>query len=86
MVITSSSNEKIKSLKKLLQSKYRNIEGKFLVEGEHLVNEAYKSGNLLEVIIKENNNCNLDVDKTIVSDNVMKSLSSLSTQVYNRSL
>ncbi len=81
MVITSSSNEKIKSLKKLLQSKYRNIEGKFLVEGEHLVNEAYKSGNLLEVIIKENNNCNLDVDKTIVSDNVMKSLSSLSTQV-----
>ena len=46
-VISSLQNERIKNLSKLLDKKYRDIEGKFLVEGEHLVEEAKKSGLLL---------------------------------------
>ena len=48
MVYTSTENEKIKDIKKLNQKKYRDKTGLFLVEGEHLVLEAYKSGCLKE--------------------------------------
>ena len=47
MIITSSSNDKIKYIKKLKQSKYIKEEKKFIVEGEHLVLEAKKNGVLL---------------------------------------
>ncbi|WLP85849.1 TrmH family RNA methyltransferase [Mycoplasma seminis] len=47
--ITSKSNPKIKELKKLLTNKkYRLQEQKFIVEGYHLVQEAYDAGLLLE--------------------------------------
>ena len=39
---TSINNPKIKNLKKLQQKKYRDKENLFLVEGKHLVEEAYK--------------------------------------------
>ena len=81
MIITSSSNDKIKYLKKLLQTKYRNSEGMFLVEGEHLVLEAYKSGNLLEIILKEGKTSPVDIKTTYVSDKIIKELSTLSTPI-----
>ena len=79
MVITSIDNKKIKELSKLNQKKYRDISEKFLVESPHLVEEAYKSGNLLEVILLEGNTCLYDVECTYVSYEVMKKLSDVVT-------
>ena len=50
-IIKSLDNKKIKSLRKLKEKKYRDKEGLFLVEGIHLVLEAYKTNNLEEVNI-----------------------------------
>lgn len=41
--INSVNNSKIKEFRKLLQKKYRKEEGKYLIEGFHLVEEALKS-------------------------------------------
>ena len=41
-VITSLQNTKVKELNKLKEKKYRDDAKLFLVEGDHLVNEAYK--------------------------------------------
>ncbi len=74
-VITSLENKKIKNLSKLLLKKYRDEEGKFLVEGEHLVEEALKAGVLLEVIKCEDYINDFDVPTTIVTYDVIKRLS-----------
>ena len=79
MIIESTSNEKIKSLKKLQNKKYRDEEKKYLIEGIHLVKEAYLSGNLLEVISPVGKDISFDVNITYVSDNVIKYLSELET-------
>ena len=79
MLIESIENKKIKSLKKLHLKKYREQEEMFLVEGIHLVSEAYKTGNLLEVLLLEGSEINLDVNKIYVSKNVMKYISELET-------
>ena len=42
MVITSLENEKIKNYAKLKDKKYRDITNTFIVEGFHLVQEAFK--------------------------------------------
>ena len=81
MIIESVDNKKIKYLKKLKEKKYRDEEKKFLIEGEHLVLEAYKSG-LLEGVILCNNEIDLDIDKIYVSENVMKSLSDLPSKAW----
>ncbi len=75
MTYTSIKNEKIKNLKKLNQKKYRDQEKLFLVEGYHLVEEAYKSGYLKNIILLENTICSFDVPQIFVSLEVMKYLS-----------
>lgn len=77
MVYTSVENEKIKDIKKLHQKKYRDKTGLFLVEGEHLVLEAYKSGYLKELILEENALFPLDVETIYVSNNVLTYISEL---------
>jgi RNA methyltransferase, TrmH family len=79
MVYTSIENEKIKELKKLNHTKYRNMNNLFLVDGEHLVEEAFKKGLLKELIVLENNDFKLDVDTIYVSENVLNHLSELET-------
>ena len=74
-VITSLENKRIKNFSKLLTKKYRDEEGKFLVEGEHLVEEASKAGVLLEVIQTEDYNGSFDVETTYVTYDVIKKLS-----------
>ena len=49
-IIKSLENKKIKKLSKLLQKKYREEEKKFIVVGDHLVEEAYKSNKLLIIV------------------------------------
>lgn len=73
-IITSLDNKKIKNLAKLLIKKYRDEEDKFLVEGQHLVEEALKNGYLLEVIMTEDYGINYNVPTTYVTYEVIKKL------------
>lgn len=77
MVITSVNNDKIKYIRSLKQNKNIEKEGKFIIETKNLVMEAKKSGILLETISL--NEEDYGVTNTVVSDNVMKSISNLSS-------
>ncbi len=68
MLITSSSNQKYKDLLKLHESKYRKKTGLFLVEGEHLIQEAIKFNRLQTLIIKEGQQHSFKVDEVIELD------------------
>ena len=73
--ITSLNNEYIKYLYKLKDKKNRYKENKFIIEGFHLVEEAYKSNSLLEILtINELSNYN-DVNQIIVSETIIEKLS-----------
>ena len=76
---SSIQNEKIKSIKKLREKKYRDIEGLFIVEGKNLVMEAYKNNLLKTLIVLDNSSFNLSIETIRVSENVMKYLSELNT-------
>lgn len=52
-IIRSTKNEKVKQWKKLLTKKERDKTGLFLIEGEHLVQEANKQGIIQELIVTE---------------------------------
>lgn len=70
-MIESVNNEKIKKYAKLNEKKYRDLEGLFIVEGSHLIEEAIKKGVLVE---------SFSIDGsigTMVSESVMRKLSSL---------
>lgn len=47
--IESKNNQKIKYIRSLLQKKYRQLHSQFLIEGDHLIKEAYQSGCLEEI-------------------------------------
>lgn len=79
MIYTSFNNEIIKNIKKLNKKKYRDLEQLFLVEGDHLVEEAIKHGKLETLIVTENYT---DIDfnnKITVTNKVMKYISELDT-------
>lgn len=67
MLITSLENEKIKNYIKLKNKKYRDLTNKFIVEGEHLVLEAYRAGLLEEIILEQSSVFPIDLpnDKVI---------------------
>ena len=71
-MIESVNNERIKEYSKLNTKKYRDESGLFIVEGEHLVEEALKKTQAVEIY-------SLDETYTQVSESVMRKLSSLST-------
>ena len=77
MLYYSIENKKIKNIKKLNIKKYRDEIGKFIVEGEHLVLEAYKNGILEEVLLEENTDMNINVPVSYVTKNVLKYISEL---------
>lgn len=79
MVITSLTNQEVKYLDKLKQRKYREEEKKFLVEGEHLVEEAIKGNVLEKIVVLENTKFNFNFPKIEVSKEVMKKISSVDT-------
>ena len=79
MLYSSLENPKIKELKKLKTKKYRDILGKFIIEGEHLINEAYSLGYLEEVYTLEGNDIDLDVKVNYVTKEVLKYITDLET-------
>jgi len=77
MKITSLNNDKVAYWAKLKMKKYRDIEHLFIVESEHLVEEALKKGIVKEIITTENKK--YDVPVYEVTDEIMKRISSLVT-------
>jgi RNA methyltransferase, TrmH family len=77
MVYTSLENSKIKELSKLKDKKMRDNSNLFLVEGEHLVNEAFKHGYLKTLIKLIGYNYDLKVETLEVNEKILKNLSSL---------
>lgn len=73
MEITSLNNNKVKYWKKLEDKKFRDSENKFMVEGDHLVNEALKNNLLLEVITILD--ADYPVDTYRVTNDIMKKIS-----------
>ena len=78
-MITSIDNDKIKEIAKLKDKKYRKNSGLFLIEGDHLIREAYQNGYLEKIIKLEETKIDLDVETIIVSTKVLKHLSFLET-------
>ena len=79
MVITSLENEKIKKYKKLQKRKYREEYNEFIVEGMHLVLEAFKSGIVIELILEENEAIPLQCPYVYVTKEIMDKISTLDT-------
>lgn len=79
MLITSLENEKIKKYIKLKEKKYRDFYQEFLVEGEHLVIEAYRSGLLEEILLEQEEVTMLDKPITYVTKEILAKLSMLET-------
>ena len=75
-MITSKENSEVKYINKLKKASFRDSEGIFIVEGFHLVYEAYKRGLLLKVISTKEED--FDVPHLIVSESILKHLSNLS--------
>lgn len=79
MTYTSIENKKIKELKKLQLKKYRDLTDSFIIETEHLIEEAYKNNCLKELFLIENLDYKLDVETHYVNEKVMKYISVLDT-------
>ncbi len=78
MVVTSLENEKVKKFRKLQQKKYREEYEQYIIEGMHLIYEAYRKGAIQELIIMEGTDCPLPpVPYTYYSREVMKKISAL---------
>lgn len=79
MLYTSKENQKIKDLKKLNDKKYRKEKKQFMIETEHLIEEAYKNNMLKELILLEGTTTNLNVPTSYVDTKVMKYITNLTT-------
>lgn len=77
MLYSSIDNKKIKDIKKLHQKKYREQQHLFLVEGQHLVEEAYKAGYLETIIIEEGYESDIEKNNIYVTSRVMNYISEL---------
>ena len=79
MVITSLDNEKVKKYRKLNKRKYREEYEEFIVEGMHLVLEAFKSGIIEELIMEENAAVPLPCPYVYVTKEIIEKVSDLDT-------
>lgn len=82
-MISSKDNRTIKDLRKLHTHKHRKKTSQFLIEGEHLIEEAIQyDQNIHLIILTEHFKTSLQVEQykvLYVSENVMKSVSQLDT-------
>ncbi len=78
-MISSIENNKIKEISKLNIKKYREESNKFIVEGFHLVEEAYKSNVLEEILMLEDGHIDYSLPITYITKEVMKKITSLET-------
>lgn len=79
MLITSLDNLKVKKYVKLKNKKYRDSEKMYLVETNHLVEEALNHQVLVDLLVLENEQVSYNFNYTYVTKEIMKKLSSLET-------
>lgn len=77
MLITSTSNNRIKEVRKLLDKKYSESKNLFVIEGENLIEEAIKNNKLKELYILDGYDCKYNFKYDNVTLDVMKTLSDL---------
>lgn len=77
MIITSLDNEKIKNYIKLKERKYRQQTKTYIIEGQHLVLEAYKAGMVIEVILSRDEALPIDCDKVYVTEEILEKISTM---------
>lgn len=66
MYLTSTNNPRVKNWQKLHEKKHREKQQKFLIENEHLIQEAITAGYLEELILLENTENTFDFAKEVV--------------------
>lgn len=81
MVITSLENENVKKWKKLQKRKYRDEYGQYIVEGMHLVLEAFSTGALVEIIAEEHEEILIPCPITYVTREIIEKISTLDNPV-----
>lgn len=81
MLITSLDNEKVKNYIKLKTRKHREKTNTFIVEGLHLVLEAYKRGVIIELILEQNEVLPLPVPTIYVTNEILHKITTLDTPV-----
>ena len=81
MIIDSLANIQVKYWASLSQTKNRQKSGQFLVEGDHLVQEAYR-GQAIDLILLSvgRNNPYPELKSVVLSANIFKKLSQLESQ------
>lgn len=77
MLITSIDNDRIKSYIKLKDRKYRKKERKFIVEGMHLVLEAYKKGVIEELIVEKDVVLPINLPTVYVTNEIIHKISEM---------
>lgn len=84
MLIESVENKKIKYILKLRQKKYRDSEGKFIVETSNLIKEAHLSKVLEEVYVLEGETLPFDVNCPVhhITDKVMNKIKNINTSSF----
>lgn len=84
MLIESVENKKIKYIMKLKQKKYRDSEGKFIVETLNLIKEAHLSKVLEEVYVLEGEILPFDVNCPVnhITDKVMNKIKNINTSSF----
>ena len=82
MLIESFENEKIKYFVRLRNTKYIKEYNEFIVEGEHLVEEAIKCGLASEVIILNGYDYDTSLPKIFITNKILKKISLLESPQY----
>ena len=77
MLITSLDNDRIKGYIKLKDRKYRKKTNTFIVEGRHLVLEAYKAGKIIELILEKDEVLPLDLPIVYVTNEIISKISEM---------
>lgn len=74
MLITSTTNAKVKQWSKYHEKKYREKDQRFLIENEHLIQEAIQANLLETLILLEGNHFSFNGEMVHVSEEVMHKL------------
>lgn len=77
MLITSLENDRVKNYVRLKDRKHRKATQTFIVEGLHLVIEAYKKGAIIELILEKDEVVPMDVPIVYVTKEIINKISSL---------
>ena len=68
--ITSLQNARVKAWCRLRQKKERDVQKRFLADGDHLIEEAYTAG-ILETVITDREEPYRDIETVFVNEAVM---------------